>query len=143
MAIKFENYFKRWLQIFYPREISTSLEEKNRQLMKLIHGPEAMLDDTLDENNSNNENSMPNGGQSLQQAQSGENSNGLDSNAANPNESRLLFDFSNSKEMLLHGGPGRKTKTKSGQRQIHPRASVCNKTNIIRASSQNENKHRL
>ena len=36
LALKFENFFKRWLLIFYPREISTSLEEKNRQLMKLM-----------------------------------------------------------------------------------------------------------
>ena len=36
MALKFQNFYKRWLQIFYPREISTSLEEKNRQLMSLM-----------------------------------------------------------------------------------------------------------
>jgi isochorismate synthase EntC len=36
LALKFQNFFKRWLQIFYPREISTSLEEKNRQLMSLM-----------------------------------------------------------------------------------------------------------
>lgn len=36
LALKFEHFFKRWLQIFYPREISTSLEEKNRRLMKML-----------------------------------------------------------------------------------------------------------
>lgn len=49
MAQKFENFFKRWLQIFYPREISASLEEKNRQLMKLINGSD-MSAENVEEN---------------------------------------------------------------------------------------------
>jgi hypothetical protein len=34
-VLKFESFYKRWLQIIYPREISNSFEEKNRLLLKL------------------------------------------------------------------------------------------------------------
>jgi hypothetical protein len=36
LSLKFDSFCKRWLDIFYPREISTSLEEKNRLFMKMI-----------------------------------------------------------------------------------------------------------
>jgi G3E family GTPase len=68
LALKFENFFKRWLQIFYPCEISTSLEEKNRQLMKLsVNGGTDQLVDENDENkqfntDGINEQGLQNGG---------------------------------------------------------------------------------
>lgn len=109
LALKFENFFKRWLQIFYPREISTSLEEKNRQLMKLMHG------DQQEENNENNvtnnheHNGLANGEHDTNAEE--QNGNGLPAN----NENRLLFDFSNSNDMMFNGSGGmlRKAKKKS------------------------------
>ena len=65
LALKFHNFYKRWLQIFYPREISTSLEEKNRQLMSLMNPdlkPSVLFHDlTNDDKTINNQNSPLNG----------------------------------------------------------------------------------
>ncbi len=105
LALKFEHYFKRWMHIFYPREISTSLEEKNRQLMNLINrngGDEAYL-------NENNENTNASSNQeNHENKMNGTNLNGEleDGDPSDLNENRTLFDFSNSNHML--NGSGRK-----------------------------------
>ncbi|CAF0825160.1 unnamed protein product [Brachionus calyciflorus] len=99
LAQKFQNYFKRWLQIFYPREISTSLEEKNRQLMKLIQRSEnpndTLNDSCLDEAN----NESQNGDLTMDNTNQDENSNSLlqtneNSQTTLENENRQPIDFS-------------------------------------------------
>lgn len=90
------------MQIFYPREISTSLEEKNRLLLKLMHGG------GLDENNENNvhtnENSLGANGvhDNAVDGETGSHTNN-NANAAGNNENRLLFDFSNSNDIIFSG----------------------------------------
>ena len=91
--MKFENFYKRWLQIFYPREISTSLEEKNRQLMSLIN-KNKNGDDEENENNPNE-----NGGDSNDMDHS------LDENGMAKTGS-LLFDFSNNNDIIINGTNG-------------------------------------
>ena len=105
LALKFDDFYRRWLGIFYPREISTSLEEKNRQLMKLINRDEDSS--MFNENNENNHSSMFN-----------ENSGDPDYNESSAAqqqpgggagyETRLLSDFSNNNDMLLNGSSMRK-----------------------------------
>jgi len=93
------------MHIFYPREISTSLEEKNRQLMNLINrngGDEVYL-------NENNENTNGSSNQeNHENKMNGTNLNGEmeDGDPSELNENRTLFDFSNSNHML--NGSGRK-----------------------------------
>jgi hypothetical protein len=91
LALKFENFFKRWLQIFYPREISTSLEEKNRQLMKLMQGGEG----ENNENNSASQNGGENGGIPRENGGEGDSTTMGDDQSGGGGDNRLLFDFSN------------------------------------------------
>lgn len=111
LAIKFGNYCKRWLQIFYPREISTSLEEKNRQLMKLIQKTENP-NDTLNDSfmDTSNLNDSQNGdltlGGDLSQHNGGDDSNSMshtnhnDNSQMTENENNQPIDFSDENYFL-------------------------------------------
>jgi hypothetical protein len=69
LALKFETFYNRWLEIVYPREISNSFEEKNRLLQKLssttstsaaVEAAAAENDSLLDEDNQSNNQSNDN-----------------------------------------------------------------------------------
>jgi hypothetical protein len=90
------------MAIFYPREISTSLEEKNRQLMNLIN----RTNENTDMDNENNENNMMHNENSMLNATADGEYTMSESTTMMNNESRLLSDFSNNNDMLLNGGVG-------------------------------------
>lgn len=105
LALKFQNFYKRWLQIFYPREISTSLEEKNRQLMSLMNGGTGVLfhdltNDNLNETITQNTNSTngAGGGVALNEL------NNL-TNGGNENNTDLDMDLIKHNKKKRHHNP--------------------------------------